>query len=199
MIDPSILELSGAVYKNYPKGITIFTEGHFPLYYYQIIEGEVKMNNYNAEGKEFIQSIFRTGQSFGEPPLFVDEPYPANAETLSDVVLLQLPKTAFMEMLQQYPEVSIAINKSLSRRLLYKSVMAPEIASQDPVKRLITLMNYLKEHQEKEFSTKFSFQIPMTRQQLADLTGLRVETVIRAIKQLEKEAKLKIIQRKIYY
>jgi CRP-like cAMP-binding protein len=199
MIDPYILQLSGAVSKKYPKGFTIFMEGSFPLYYYQLAEGEVKMNNYNSDGKEFIQSIFSSGQSFGEPPLFIDEPYPANAETLSEVVIWQLPKDDFMAMLQKFPEVSIGINKSLSHRLLYKSVMAPDIASQDPAKRLLTLMRYLKDHQKEYSTVDISFQIPLTRQQLADLTGLRVETVIRTIKQLEKDGKLKIVQRKIYY
>lgn len=199
MIDPHILQLSGAVSKKYPKGFTIFMEGSFPLFYYQLEEGEVKMNNYNAEGKEFIQSIFSPGQSFGEPPLFVDEPYPANAETLSEAVIWQLSKDDFMAMLQKFPEVSIGINRSLSRRLLYKSVMAPDIASQDPTKRLLTLMSYLKGHQKGDSEAEFSFQITLTRQQLADLTGLRVETVIRTIKQLEKDGKLKIVQRKIYY
>jgi CRP-like cAMP-binding protein len=199
MIDPYILQLSGAVSKKYPKGFTIFMEGSFPLYYYQLAEGEVKMNNYNSDGKEFIQSIFSSGQSFGEPPLFIDEPYPANAETLSEVVIWQLPKDDFMAMLQKFPEVSIGINKSLSHRLLYKSVMAPDIASQDPAKRLLTLMSYLKDHQKEYSTVDISFQIPLTRQQLADLTGLRVETVIRTIKQLEKDGKLKIVQRKIYY
>jgi CRP-like cAMP-binding protein len=199
MIDPYILQLSGAVSKKYPKGFTIFMEGSFPLYYYQLAEGEVKMNNYNSDGKEFIQSIFSSGQSFGEPPLFIDEPYPANAETLSEAVIWQLPKDDFMAMLQKFPEVSIGINKSLSHRLLYKSVMAPDIASQDPAKRLLTLMSYLKDHQKEYSTVDISFQIPLTRQQLADLTGLRVETVIRTIKQLEKDGKLKIVQRKIYY
>jgi hypothetical protein len=33
---------------------------------------------------------------------------------------------------------------------------------------------------------------------MADLTGLRVETVIRAIKSLEKKKELKIIKRKVF-
>jgi hypothetical protein len=46
------------------------------------------MNNYNLDGKEFIQGIFREGQSFGEPPLFADVKYPANAEAILDSEVL---------------------------------------------------------------------------------------------------------------
>jgi CRP-like cAMP-binding protein len=42
-------------------------------------------------------------------------------------------------------------------------------------------------------------QIPLTRQQLASFTGLSVETVIRSIKNMEKNGVLKIQNRKIWY
>jgi CRP-like cAMP-binding protein len=38
----------------------------------------------------------------------------------------------------------------------------------------------------------------MTRQQLANMTGLRVETVIRTIKQMEKDEKLSIVRGKVF-
>lgn len=155
------------------------------------------MNNYNEEGKEFIQNIFTAGQSFGEPPLFIDEPYPANAVALSNVELIALGKDDFLKMLYQHPEVSIEINRSLARRLFYKAVMAPEISSQDSNKRLKTLFNYQKGHSNAT-DGPFTYMVPLTRQQIADLTGLRVETVIRGVKELEKEGYLLIRQRKIF-
>lgn len=196
MVDLNLLFEFGGERRKVEKNEIIFEEGTFPAFYYQIIEGEIKMNNFTEDGKEFIQNIFTEGQSFGEPPLFIDEPYPANAMAIGPSVLVQIPKNSFYTLLNEYPEVSLAINKSLARRLYYKSVMAPEISSQDPQKRLLTLMDYLKAHYGED--PKADYVIPMTRQQLADLTGLRVETVIRTIKQLEKDGELRIIQRKIY-
>jgi len=40
--------------------------------------------------------------------------------------------------------------------------------------------------------------VEITRQQIADLTGLRVETVIRSIKSLERKGELSIVKRKVY-
>jgi CRP-like cAMP-binding protein len=42
------------------------------------------------------------------------------------------------------------------------------------------------------------YEVTLTRQQISELTGLRVETVIRAIKKLEKSKKLSIKERKVY-
>lgn len=177
------------------KNEMIFKAGHFPSYYYQVVEGKVKMNNYSDDGKEFIQEIFTAGRSFGEPPLFINEPYPANAIAISAGVVVQITKSLFDEMLYKYPEVSIEINRSLARRLYYKTIMAPELSSQSPEKRLLKLLYYLKE--QSGIITDF-FLVELSRQQLADLTGLRVETVIRTIKHLEKQGYLKIIEGKIY-
>jgi CRP-like cAMP-binding protein len=60
----------------------------------------------------------------------------------------------------------------------------------------MTLLKYLRDNSPKE--QKSNFYIPYTRQQIADMTGLRVETVIRTVKQLQKEGKLEIMQHKIY-
>ncbi len=194
MISEELLLQFGAEIRKVKKNELIFEMGHFPGFYYQIVEGKVKMNNFTEDGKEFIQNIFVEGQSFGEPPLFIDEPYPANAIAVTKGKVLEISKTLFYEMLHQHPEVSLELNKSLARRLYYKSIMAPEISSQSPEKRIWTLLTYLK---KREGVKGTEFLVDLSRQQLADLTGLRVETVIRTIKQLEKKEKLKIREGKI--
>lgn len=195
MIEIDLLLQYGAKVNAYNKGDTIVQEGQSASSYFQIKSGRVKMNNYSDDGKEFIQAIFEEGQSFGEPPLFIDEGYPANAEALTMVELYQLSKEAFLNMLKQENHVSMAINKSLAKRLYYKSIMAPDISSQDAQKRILTLLTYFKDHQKGEKQQEFI--VELTRQQIGDLTGLRVETVIRSLKQLEKENQVRIVRSKV--
>jgi CRP-like cAMP-binding protein len=61
--------------------------------------------------------------------------------------------------------------------------------------RLITLIDYLK---KEEPGTERFYRVPYTRKELAEMTGLRVETVIRNIKALEKLGFLTIKNRKVY-
>lgn len=78
-IDLDLLYTWGAIAKKYKKNELIFDETEMAHFYYQIIEGSVRMYNSNDEGKEFTQGIFCKGDSFGEPPLFIDEIYPSKA------------------------------------------------------------------------------------------------------------------------
>ena len=195
MINVDLILKCGGTLRTVSKNELIFETQNFPLYYYQVLEGKVKMNNYSENGKEFIQDIFTAGRSFGEAPLFINEPYPANAVAISKGVIVQISKSLFFEMLHQYPDVSIELNRSLAQRLFYRTLMAPELSSQSPEKRLLKLLMYLK---ERTHTSDHPFLIEFSRQQLADLTGLRVETVIRTIKQLEKKSILEIVKGKIY-
>ena len=69
-----------------------------------------------------------------------------------------------------------------------------ELSIHPPEHRILTLLHHLKDSANAEGL----FEVKLTRQQISDLTGLRVETVIRAIKQLEKTEKLILKQRKVY-
>ena len=197
MIAGELLEKYGALKKSFSKNEIIFEEGNLPSHYYQIISGEIKMSNYNDDGREFIQGIFYIDQSFGEPPLFLNQNYPANAIAVEDSEIFLLSKNTFMKLLEEHPAVSLKIIENLAQRLYYKSVMAAEMSTQEPEHRILKLIDtgiaYF--HFKKDEN---GYLISFTRQQIGDLTGLRVETVIRTIKGLEKKGILKIINRKVY-
>jgi CRP-like cAMP-binding protein len=197
MIETNFLNEFSAEVLQVDKGEVIFDYGTKAHYYFQVKSGEVKMNNINRDGKEFIQGIFYEGQSFGEPPLFADVTYPAGAEAITDAEVYRLPKEVFFELLKTYPEVHRKVSKVLASRLYYKAIMASEISSQDPEHRILRLLDYIKKHIQA-LDDHETLEVDLTRQQIADLTGLRVETVIRACKNLEKKGDIRIVNRKIW-
>ncbi|TYP72236.1 Crp/Fnr family transcriptional regulator [Aquimarina intermedia] len=199
MIPEDILNAVGAELKSFSKGELLFTEGSEPLFYYQIKSGAIKMNNYNDDGKEYIQGIFETGKSFGEPPLLAKVPYPANAEAIVESKIWRLPKIEFISLLSNHPDIHITFTTLLASRLYYKAVMVSEISNQEPEHRILRIIDYMKKQSGNvDQRATQSYRVDLTRQQLADLTGLRVETVIRTIKKLENKGELYIKNRKVY-
>ncbi|WP_025739738.1 Crp/Fnr family transcriptional regulator [Aquimarina pacifica] len=199
MIDQKELIDIGAILKKYKRGELLFKEGDLPRLYYQVHSGKIKMNNYTERGKEYIQGIFTKGKSFGEPPLFSDFKYPANAEAIIDSEVWELPKEKFLQLLKEKPEIHYKFTGALASRLYYKAVMVSEISTQEPEHRILRILNYLKKNNPKTSSQSPDlYEVELTRQQLADLTGLRVETVIRCIKKLEQKEELQIKNRKVY-
>lgn len=197
VIKEEVLHSVGAIIRHYQPGEIIFNEGDVPKYYYQIITGQAKLNNYSEDGKEIIQTLLDEGQSMGESLLFIDKVYPVNAVAITKCAVQRLPKKVFLDLLKLYPEISINMNKTLSQKLYFKLIMAQNLSSQNPTAKLKVLMDYLKSFQENQ--SPYSFMIPLTRQQMASLTGLCVETAIRTIKVMEKNKIVKIKDRKILY
>ncbi len=197
MVSENLLLDFGASKVELKKGETLFRVDETSKYFYQVDSGKIKMCNFNDEGKEFIQGMFSDGESFGEPPLLINEQYPANAIALADSIVYQLPKENFFKLLYANPEINLQLTIRLAHRLFYKSLMASEISSQDAAHRIIKLLDYFKDTVYK-VPTDQKYRVDLTRQEIADLTGLRVETVIRTIKELEKQGELTIKSRKVY-
>jgi CRP-like cAMP-binding protein len=196
-IDTNILIAWGGIIKKYKRNETIFTEDNHANFYYQIIEGQVKMINRYNDGREFIQGIFYPGSGFGEPPLFIDEPYPATAITQKDSIIIKLAKNHFFKMLEDYPNIKSKLLVLLSKRLYNKSVTARELNHNTPEERIIAFLNSLKPKSSSITCERSLIQ--HTRQEIADFIGLRVETVIRTLKKMELENKVEIKQHKLFY
>jgi CRP-like cAMP-binding protein len=196
-LDEDLLKSFGGEIKSFKEGDKIFQQGEVPMFYFQIMEGKVKENNQDTEGREFIHNILGSGQSFGDSMLFIDKRYPINAEAITDCIVIRLPKPNFLNLLEKHPETSVQINSCMSQRMHYQFIMMQNLASNDPAVRLTGLLEYLKSFHSDD--VPLSFQVQLTRQQIANLTGLRVETVIRTIKKMEKDHTVKINNRKIFF
>lgn len=196
MIDIDLLLAWGAAYKKVSAGEMIFREGGNCSFYYQLVSGKVRWVNINDEGREFIQTIIEPGECFGELPLFDDEPYAASAIADEDSVIIRLHKITFLQLIKENPEIHFAFSKLLTERLRFKFLVLKELATHNPESSISTLLSYFKEH-KKNICTKCN-RLKLTRQQIADMTGLRVETVIRTMRNMHSMGLLRIDKGKVY-
>jgi len=204
MIPLEILRKYGAKQIALKKDDVIFRESEEALNYFQIEEGSVKMITNSEDGQEFIQGIFKADDSFGEPPLFSAFPYPSTATALEPTVIIKLSKEHFFTLLKENFEIHLHLDQILCQRLKYKSMILSEISFYDPEHRIMSLLKYLKEDSSRNAShangmtrSNHTYVVPFTRQQIADMSGLRVETVIRTVKKMEGDGKLQLEGRKI--
>lgn len=187
MIPEATLRKYGAKIVSLKKGEILFEQGENATHFFTVRSGKMKMVNYTDEGREFVQGYFVAGNSFGEPPFFNHMPYPASAVALVDSEVWKCPYDQFMKLLRNNFEVHLKVTQVLSGRLIYKSIMLMEIAVEEAEHRLTTLIEYFRQMDNKKAKSNEPFRVPFTRKQLADMTGLRVETVIRSVKFMEQK------------
>jgi CRP/FNR family transcriptional regulator len=195
-IDLDLLYSWGAVAKKYKKNEIVFDEDEIAYFYFQILDGSVRLFNSNDEGKEFTQGIFCKGDGFGEPPLFINETYPSKAITIQDSTILKLSKDKFFKILDEYPSIQKYFLLLFAQKIHSKSKTSKEIINQKPEFRIIAFLNSFK---KKSGNSAEKILIPYTRQEIANYTGLRVETVIRVFTKMKDSNKVEITNHKIYY
>lgn len=196
MIDINLLLASGAAFKKVPKGDIIFHEGVTCYFYYQLVSGRVRWMNINEQGNEFIQVVVDPGECFGELPLFDDEPYVASAIAEEDSVVIRLHKPEFTQLIKENQDIHFKFSSLLAQMVRFKFMLLKSFATHDPESRINALLNYLKK-EKKNFCPDCS-QLKLTRQQVADMTGLRVETVIRSMRQMHDRGELLINKGKVF-
>ncbi|MEP7258928.1 MAG: Crp/Fnr family transcriptional regulator [Flavitalea sp.] len=196
MIGIETLLAWGATYKKVSANELIFREGTECYFYHQLVSGSVTLMNVNDEGGEFIQNMVEAGDSFGEFPLFDDRRYAVSAITNKDSVIIRIQKATFRHILEEYPVLHFAFSRLLTERLRFKFLLLKEISCFGPEHRISTLFAYFKEA-KKNICHKCN-RVELTRQQIADMTGLRVETVIRSIRHLKDKGALTIDKGKVY-
>lgn len=175
----------------YKKGAVVYEPGQNPRYVYFIKSGEIRMVTVNNDGKEFIQGIFKAGQYFGEPALLLRRQYLAYTIASSDTELILVDHAHFLKLLDEDRAFSMNLIETLSNRLFYKSMMLEELGNEQAEHRLKTLISYLERDLEQ------GADLGVTRQALADMSGLRVETVIRTIRKMAAAGELTLIRGKI--
>lgn len=196
LLTTELLMRYGAEALTLEKGTMLFSQGDPADYFWQVARGKVKMSHYSEQGREFIQGYFIAGQSFGEPPFFAHVRYPASAYAVEDSIVWRIGRDALMKLLKDHFDIHMWLVETLSERLIYKSMMLSEVAIEEAEHRLRSLIRHLARERK---DAEGDFIVPLTRQQLADMTGLRVETVIRTIKNLEIKGYLTIRKRRIVW
>ncbi|HUX25826.1 MAG TPA: Crp/Fnr family transcriptional regulator [Burkholderiales bacterium] len=95
----------------------LFRRGDPALGFHIIISGQVKLALSSRRGDEKVVDLIGPGQSFGEAVMFMERPHVVTAQTLSDSLLLYVPREIVFQELERDPRFVRRIIAGLSSRL----------------------------------------------------------------------------------
>ena len=197
IVNEKFLQETEALTKEFYKGETIVEEGSSVQFFFYLMEGDLSVFNYSEDGKEFIQHKVQPKNFFGEPAVLLKKPFPGTVRVTSEVAtILKIDHKKLIDFLLQNPLQMLEFTKSVAEKSLIKTINLKNLIFLNPEDRLLRNFADYKKSNGKDDQ---KILINMTRQDLADITGLRIETVIRTIKKMEREEKLVIKRGKIYF
>ncbi len=102
---------------HYKPGETILKQGEAALMVFVIMEGTADVLRESDGGPLRLASV-GTGSLVGEIGVVLDQPYSGTIMATSELTALQIDQVTFLELLKQVPQLSMALIRELSRRLL---------------------------------------------------------------------------------
>lgn len=177
--------------RRFNPGEIIFFEGDAPEWFYIVAEGRVKAFKQSSSGKEFTIAFFSPGEIFGEVAVFENKPYPAStsAQSTSETVVLGIKREELLAFLAKHPGVALRIIGVLGERLRNAQSRLGDMAGEKAVARLAGILLML--------SSKMGAELPFTRQEIADMTGMTIETAIRILSRLKSGGVIRSTRGKI--
>lgn len=170
---------SVSVAKNYEKGEALFSEGDPSDFLYTIISGRVKVAKTMSSGKEVILEIFGPGDPVGAVVAYEGRPYPASAVAIEKTLCVLVRRTAFFSLLEHYPSLVRSFLVGMAQRIVELTHRIPEVAAGKVETRLAHLFLKLADRMGRPGAEGTFIPMPLSRQELADLTGTTIETAIR--------------------
>ncbi len=174
--------------REYKKGDYIFFEGDEEPGIYIVEDGIVKLTKETADGKTVILRLVTPGEVFGWLVLGESKPESTyTAQALVDTKVLHISNADFVRLLTKYPAIAVKITCDASKRVLEAYDRLKSLAAEKVEGRIANLLLDLFKKIGREENGKLVINAPITRQDLAEMTGTTVETAIRIISKWKKE------------
>lgn len=183
--------------RSYKKGVTIFHEGQPGMAFYVVKSGRVKVFKLAADGRELILGIFGDGALFGDVPVFDGGPYPAGAATLVDTQVYSINRDDFDRLVTDRPEIALKVIRVLGKRLRQAHGFVMDIAMKSAPQRLSSLLLKLAGEYGVRTEGGLAIDIPLTRQEIAELMGVSRETAIRELSKFSRSGSIQLEGKRI--
>ncbi len=169
--------------QKFQKGSTIFIQDSEATGFFVVKTGRVKVFKMAANGKEQILHLLGVRDYFAEVPALDGKCFPASAVALESTELIFFPRIAFLNLLHQYPAISINLLMSLAAHSRKLTQLVEELSFKDVPQRLASYLLCLSDRS----NSNDVINLDITKTQLAATLGTIPATLSRAFYRLSNE------------
>ena len=189
-----------SVYRSFPKGGLIFSEGDDAAAFFIVDKGSVKVFKSSPDGKEQILHMLGPGEPFGEVPVFSGGSFPANAQAVSLARTIFIQRESFIQLITKNPSLAMNMLGVLSLRLRQFTVQVENLSLKEVPERLAGYLLYLLEKQglsekqgrlEKQGNSR-RIELDMSKGRLASLLGATPETLSRIFLKMSRQGVIRV-------
>lgn len=191
---PAELEVlaEAVVVARYRKNQVLFVEGEPSHSLYFICAGRVKVYRAASDGREQILHLLGDGDPIAVVPFLDGDPYPANAEVLTDSKIAVIQFEDFERIARANPGILVQMLRILARRLRHAQEEIASLALKSVAGRMAGRLLDLARRKGEHVADGIEVDLQLSRQELGHLIGASRETVTRVLHQFQREDAIRI-------
>ncbi len=168
------------------KGEVIWLAQSPALFCGVVNSGFVKMTRTAPSGAEMVMELLGPGQCFGLLAVIESRPYPLSALASTDVWYLKSSADAMREAYAHSSSLKDQVVRMIGPRLRRAHDMMSRLSSGRVEERLAAVLFILSDSYGEDTATGVRLEVPLTRQDLAEMSGTTTETAIRVLSKWQK-------------
>jgi len=172
--------------RQYEKDDYIFLEGEAPEALYVVRNGKVKVLRHSTDGKDVVLRVAGPGQMLGTVAVFDGAGYPGTAQAIEDCAVLVIARNDCLTLVNRYPVFALLVINDLGTRLRSSAEQIRSLAVERVEQRIARTLLKLAESAGTDLPEGRVIEMPLTRQDVADMTGTTVETAIRVMSRFRR-------------
>jgi CRP-like cAMP-binding protein len=171
-------------------GSSFFREGDRAEAFYVLDRGSVKLTQVTPEGHQVVLRLIGPGDAFGGVAAFGGATYPITAEAVTDSWALEWLGTDMARLMERYPRLALNALQMVAARLHELQVQYRQLATEKVERRIAHALLRLVQQAGRPVESGVLIDLPLSRDDIAQMTGTTLYTVSRIISRFEEHGLL---------
>lgn len=168
-------------------GETIFMEGDTARHVYTLTSGALRLSKLLADGRRQIAGFLFPGDFLG---ITMEDEHAFTAEAITDSTLCQFPRARFDNFVDGHPQLERRLYAIAAHELAAARRQLVLLGRKTATERVVSFLLMLSERRKApcrkdDGEAREEIILPMSRSDIADYLGLRIETISRELSALK--------------
>jgi CRP/FNR family transcriptional regulator, nitrogen oxide reductase regulator len=183
--------------QHFAKDTAIFEQGVEADCFFLLLDGHVRVVRTTPDGQQMIVRYISAGELLGIASALGLANYPANAVAAVDCVVLVWPSHLWAEFSGRYPAFGAATYRTVGNRLQEAHERAIEMSTEQVEQRVAHALLRLVNQTGRKTEEGILIDFPISRQDIAEMTGTTLHTVSRLLTAWEARGLVKSGRQKV--
>lgn len=179
------------------EGQQCFAQGEAADCYFLLLSGRIKVTQLTPEGLQVVILVVGPGELFGLAAAIGLASYPGTAVAATACRVVQWPSSSWARLAAAHPAVAAVTMRIMGRRMQEMHTRLREISTERVEQRIAHALLRLVRQSGRAVDAGVMIDFPVTRQDIAEMTGSTLHTVSRTLAAWEASGVLEGGRRRI--